>query len=39
MDLTTYDVTGRPEIGPGAWPEPIGPAQPPDAAGQSLRGA
>jgi alanine racemase len=30
MDLTTYDVTGRPEIGPGAWLELIGPSQSPD---------
>jgi len=30
MDLTTYDLTDRPEIGPGAWLELIGPSMPPD---------
>ncbi len=30
MDLTTFDVTDHPAIGPGAWLELIGPGLPPD---------
>ena len=30
MDLTTFDVTDHPTIGPGGWLEVIGPAFPPD---------
>ena len=30
MDLTTYDVTDHPAIGPGSWLELIGPDQPAD---------
>ena len=36
MDLTTYEVTGRPEIGAGAWLELIGPAQSPDDAAHEV---
>ena len=35
MDLTTYDVTGRPEIGPGSILELIGPSTPPDIAAEA----
>jgi len=35
MDLTTYDVTGRPEIGPGAILELIGPSIPPDIVAEA----
>ena len=30
MDLTTFDVTDHPTVGPGAWLEVIGPACTPD---------
>jgi alanine racemase len=30
MDLTTFDVTDHPTVGPGAWLEVIGPALTPD---------
>ena len=30
MDLTTYDVTDRPDVHPGAWLEILGPHQSPD---------
>jgi alanine racemase len=30
MDLTTFDVTDHPAIGPGSWLEMIGPACTPD---------
>lgn len=32
MDLTTYDVTGCPDVAAGAWLELIGPHVPPDTA-------
>lgn len=32
MDLTTYDVTARPEIGAGDWLELLGPSVPVDEA-------
>lgn len=35
MDLTTYDLTDRPEIGTGAWLELIGPSRPPDAVAEA----
>lgn len=35
MDLTTYDLTDRPEIGPGAWLELIGPSMPPDRVAEA----
>ncbi|MBV9755459.1 MAG: alanine racemase [Alphaproteobacteria bacterium] len=35
MDLTTYDLTDHPEIGPGARLELIGPAMPPDAVAEA----
>ena len=35
MDLTTYDLTDRPEIGPGDRLELIGPAVPPDAVAEA----
>ncbi len=35
MDLTTYDLTDRPEIGPGDRLELIGPAMPPDAVAEA----
>ena len=35
MDLTTYDTTGRPEIGPGAFLELIGPSVSPDAVAEA----
>ncbi|WP_264715870.1 alanine racemase [Limobrevibacterium gyesilva] len=35
MDLTTYDVTDHPAIGPGAWLELIGPDLPADAVAQA----
>jgi alanine racemase len=35
MDLTTYDVTGRPEIGPGSTLELIGPSVPVDAVAEA----
>jgi alanine racemase len=35
MDLTTYDLTDRPEIGPGDWLELIGPATPPDRVAEA----
>jgi len=34
MDLTTYDVTDHPALGPGAWLELIGPAIPPDTVAE-----
>ena len=34
MDLTTYDITAHPTIGPGDWLELIGEATPPDAVAQ-----
>ena len=30
MDLTTFDITDHPAIGPGAWLELLGPRQTPD---------
>ncbi len=35
MDLTTYDLTDRPEIGPGDWLELIGPELPPDKVAEA----
>ena len=35
MDLTTYDLTDRPEIGPGDWLELIGPSMPPDRVAEA----
>jgi alanine racemase len=35
MDLTTFDVTDRPEIGPGAWLELIGPSLPVDTVAEA----
>ena len=35
MDLTTYDITDGPEIGPGAFLELMGPAIPPDEVAQA----
>jgi alanine racemase len=35
MDLTTYDLTDRPEIGPGTWLELIGPSMPPDRVAEA----
>jgi alanine racemase len=35
MDLTTYDITDGPEIGPGAFLELMGPAMPPDEVAQA----
>lgn len=35
MDLTTYDVTDAPEVGPGALLELMGPAMPPDEVAQA----
>jgi len=35
MDLTTFDITGRSDIAPGAWLELLGPHQSPDTIAEA----
>ena len=37
MDLTTYDVTDHPTVGPGTWLDLLGPGMTPDMAAEAAR--